>query len=61
MLNIQQLIGFNTTNMVYDSINGNCPKYLTNMFVPAQRIHSYRTRHANHGLFPSHANLVAGQ
>ena len=43
MLNIQQLIGFNTTNMVYDFINGNCPKYLTNMFVPAQRIHSYRT------------------
>ena len=61
ILNIQQLIDFNTTNMVCDSINGNCPEYLTNIFIPAQRIHNYRTRHANHGLFPSHTNLVAGQ
>ena len=50
ILNIQQLIDFNTTNMVYDSVNRNCPKYLTDIFIPAQRIHNYSTRHANHGL-----------
>ena len=27
ILNIQQLIDFNTTNMVYDSVNGNYPEY----------------------------------
>ena len=61
ILNIQQLIDFNTTNMVYDSVNGNCPEYLTDIFIPAQKIHNYNTRHANHGLFPSHTSLVAGQ
>ena len=61
ILNIQQLIDFNTTNMVYDSVNGNCPEYLTDISIPAQRLHNYSTRHANHGLFPSHTNLVAGQ
>ena len=61
ILNIQQLIDFNTTNMVYDSVNGNCPEFLTDIFIPAQKIHNYSTRHANHGLFPTHTNLVAGQ
>ena len=61
ILSIQQLIHFNTTNMVYDSVNGNCPEYLTYIFIPGQKIHNYSTRHANHGLFPSHTNLVAGQ
>ena len=61
ILNIQQLIAFNATNMVYDSVNENCPEYLTDIFIPAQKIHNYSTRHANHGLFPSHTNLAAGQ
>ena len=61
ILNIQQLIDFNTTNMVYHFVNGNCPEHLTDIFIPAQKIHNYSTRHANHGLFPSHTNLVAGQ
>ena len=47
--------------MVYDSANGNCPEYLTDIFILAQKIHNYGTRHENHGLFPSHTNLVAGQ
>ena len=47
--------------MVYDSVNGNCPEYLTDIFIPKWKIHNYSTRHANHGLFSSHKNLVAGQ
>ena len=61
LLNVQQLIDYSTISMVYDSIHGNCPKYLTELFVPAHDIHNYQTRHARNGLFPTHMNLVAGQ
>ena len=47
--------------MVYDSVNGHCTEYLTDILIPAQKINNYSTRHANHGLFPSHTNLFAGQ
>ena len=42
-------------------VTGNCPEYLIDIFIPAQKIHNYSTRHANHGIFPSQTNLVAGQ
>ena len=61
LLNVQQLIDYNTISMVYDSIHGNCPEYLTELFVPAHDIHNYQTRHARNGLFWTHMNLVAGQ
>ena len=61
LLNVQQLIDYSTISMVYDSIHGNCPEYLTELFVPAHDIHNYQTRHARNGLFPTHMNLVAGQ
>ena len=42
ILTMQQLIDFNTINMA----NWNCPEYLTDIFIPAQKIHNYITRHA---------------
>ena len=59
LLNVQQLFDHSTTSMVYDSVHGNCPEYLTELFVPAHNIHNYQTRHARSGLFPTHMNLVA--
>ena len=61
LLDVQQLIDYSTISMVYDSIHGNCPEYLTELFVPAHYIHNNQTRHARNGLFPTHMNLVAGQ
>ena len=61
LLNVQQMIDFNTATTVYDSIHRNCPEYLADMFLPAQQMHNYQTRHAQYGLFPSHINRVAGQ
>ena len=61
LLNVQQVIDWSTISMVYDSIHGNCPEYLTELFVPAHDIHTCQTRHARSGLFWTHMNLVAGQ
>ena len=61
LLNVQQMIDFNTATTVYDSIPRNCPEYLADMFLPAQQMHNHQTRHAQNGLFPSHINRVAGQ
>ena len=61
LLDVQQLIDYNTTTMVYDSIHGNCPEYLADLFIPACNIQNHQTRHACNGLFPTHMNLVAGQ
>ena len=61
LLNVQQLTDYSTISMVYDSIHGNCPEYLTELFVPAHDIHHYQTRHTRNGLFPTHMNLVAAQ
>ena len=60
LLNVQQLIDYSTTSMVYDSIHSNFPEYLTKLFVPAHNIRNYQTRNALNGLFPTHINLVAG-
>ena len=61
LLNVQQMIDFNTATTVYDSIHRNCPEYLADMFLPAQQMHNHQTRHAQNGLFPFHINRVAGQ
>ena len=61
LLNVQQLIDYSTLSMVYNSIHGNCPEYLTELFVPAHDLHNYQTRHACNDLFSTHMNLVAGQ
>ena len=47
--------------MTYNSIHGNSAEYLTNLFIPAQKIHNYEARHAQHGLHPTHMHHVAGQ
>ena len=61
LLNVQQMIDFNTATTVYDSIHGNCPEYLADMFLPAQKMHNHQTWHAQNELFPSHISRVAGQ
>ena len=49
LLNVQQMIDFNTATTVYDSIHRNCPEYLADMFLPAQQMHNHQTRHAQNG------------
>ena len=51
LLNVQQLIDYSTTTLVYDSVHGNCPEYVADLFIPASNIHNYQTRHAHNGLF----------
>ena len=60
LLNVKQLINYHTAVMTYNSIHGNCAEYLTNLFIPAQKIHNYETRHVQHGLHPTHLHHVAG-
>ena len=43
LLNVQQLTDYSTTTLVYDSIHGNCPEYLADLFIPASNIHNYHT------------------
>ena len=61
LINVQQMIDFNTATTVYDSLHRNFPEYLTDMFLPAQQTHNHQTRHAQNGLLPSHMNRVAVQ
>ena len=61
LLNLQQLIDFETAVMVHKSLNDSEPDYLINLFTRAKSIHSCNTRSANYGIFPTHADLKVGQ
>ena len=60
-LNVQQLIDFNTAVMVRKTQNNTAPSYLSNIFCNVNSVHSYDTRGARCGLFPTHRNLKIGQ
>ena len=41
VLNVQQLIDFDTTTMIFKLISGTTPYYLNDLFVPASQIHDH--------------------
>ena len=40
LVNVQQLIDYSTTTLVYDSIHGNCPEYPVDLFIHVSNIHN---------------------
>ena len=50
LLNVQQLIDFDTANIMYKSQNNLAPQYIIDMFVPSSQIHDNDIRHATDGL-----------
>ena len=52
ILNVQQLIDFDTSTMMFKLISGTTPDYLIDLFVPASQIHGHYTRHAMSGFYP---------
>ena len=61
LLNVQELIAFETAIMADKKLNDSAPDYLTNLFTRAKSIHSHNTRSANYGILSAHANLKFGQ
>ena len=61
LLNLQQLIEFETAVMVHKSLNDSVPDYLTNLFTQVKSIHSHNTRSVNYGISPPQANPKFGQ
>ena len=56
LLNVQQLIDFDSAALIFKAQNGLAPKYISDMFVPSNYIHGHNTRHAMNGLINSHVN-----
>ena len=44
LLNVQQLIDFNTAQMIWKAKHGLAPEYISEMFVPIQSVHDHNTR-----------------
>ena len=60
ILNVQQLIDFDTSTMMFKLISGTTPDYLIDLFVPASQIHDHYTRHAMSGFYPYRYNQNYG-
>ena len=60
LLNVQQLIDFDSAALIFKAQNGLAPKYISDMFVPSNYIHGHNTRHAMNGLLNSHVNSIYG-
>ena len=60
LLNVQQLIDFNTAQMILKAKHGLVPEYITEMFVPIQSVHDHSTCKADHGFHPTKKNLNFG-
>ena len=56
LLNVQQLIDFDSAALIFKAQNGIAPKYISDMFVPSNYIRCHNTRHAINGLFNSNIN-----
>ena len=61
LLNVQQLIDFDTAVMVSKTLNNTAPSYLADIFCKLNSVRSHDTRDARCGLFPKHRNLKIGQ
>ena len=57
LLNVQQLINFNTVQMIWKAKHGLAPEYTSEMFVPVQLVHNHNTRNAEYGFHPTKKNL----
>ena len=44
LLNVQQLIDFNTAQMIWKAKHGLAPEYISEMFVPIQSLRDHNTR-----------------
>ena len=53
LLNVQQLIDFNTAQMIWKAKHGLAPEYISEMFVPIRSVHDHNTRKAEHGFHPT--------
>ena len=60
LLNVQQLIDFNTAQMIWKAKHGLAPEYISEMFVPIQSVHYHNTRIAEHGFHPTKKNFNSG-
>ena len=60
LLNVQQLIDFNATQMIWKAKHGLAPEYISEMFVPIQSIHNYNTRKAEYGFHSTRKNVNFG-
>ena len=50
LLNVQQLIDFDTATLIYKSQYNLTPQYISDMFVPSGIVHGHNTRHTVNGL-----------
>ena len=57
LLNVQQLIDFNTAQMIWKAKHGLAPEYVSEMFVPIQSLHDHNTRIAETRLSPNQIEL----
>ena len=58
--NVQQLIDFNTAQMIWKAKHGLAPEYISEMFVPIQSVHNLNTCKAEYGFHPTKKNLNFG-
>ena len=49
LLNVQQLIDFHSSIMIWKSKNESAPEYISEMFVPIRSTHHHNTRLAEFG------------
>ena len=50
LLNVQELIDFETAVMVHKSLTDSAPDYLTNLFIRAKSVRSHNTRSVRYGI-----------
>ena len=60
LFNVQQLIDFNTAQMIWKAKHGLAPEYIFEMFVPIQSVHDHNARNAEHGFHPTKKSLNFG-
>ena len=56
----EQLIDFNTAQMICKAKRGLAPEYISEMFVPIHSVHNHNTRKAKYGFHPTKKNLNFG-
>ena len=60
LLDVQQLIDFNTAQMIWKAKHGLAPEYVSEMFVPIQSVHNYSTHKDEYGFHLTKKNLSFG-
>ena len=60
LLNVQQLIDFDTATLIYKSQHNLTPQYTSDMFVSSGIVYGHNTRHTVNGLFIPHCKSTYG-